>query len=220
MFPEHVAQDTHVLLVGCGGIGSYTASILARLGIGSLTLVDFDRVEATNVATQDLSLCDVGDYKVNALRDYLVGLNEVLTIEVSPVHFAARHIFTGCTTIMAVDSIKVRQEIYQTWSKRATPGQVLIDPRMGAESFELWVVRHGSEFELEYKRSLFDPTPRPELPCGARAIAYTGAFAGALTASAVRRSAMEPAWETWVVGDVGTMRMTVLRELPEPKVQS
>ena len=213
LYPNTVARSTKVLLVGCGGIGSYTAAILARMGIGSITLVDFDRVEDTNVATQDLPVGYIGLLKVEAIEGCIFSINPNVDVTLYSTHFAPRHLSKDQILIAAVDSIKVRQEIYKVFEAQASPGQILIDPRMGAESFELWVIRRGSEFEQEYKRSLFDPTPRAELPCGARAIAYTGAFAGAITASAVRRVMMEPTWETWVVGDVGTMRMQVLREI-------
>lgn len=215
LFPEDKASNASVVLVGCGGIGSYTAAILARLGIGSLTLVDFDRVEETNVATQDLSQRDIDELKVASVAARLSDINPTLNINTSPTAFAARHLEPEHILIMAVDSIKARQEIYAIFKAKAIPGQVLIDPRMGAESFELWVVRYGSDFQVEYERSLFDPTPRPELPCGERAIAYTGAFAGSLTANAVKRAVMDPKWECWVVGDVGSMRMQVLREIKE-----
>ena len=213
MLPGRIATSIEVVLVGCGGIGSYTAAILARMGIGSITLVDFDRVEETNVATQDLDLISVDDHKVEALDKRLGQINPELNVTKYATRFAPRHILPNSIIIPAVDSIDVRREVWTAFAAKATPGQLFIDPRMGAESFELWVVRKGSEFEAEYTRSLFDPTPRAELPCGARAIAYTGAFAGALTASAVRRAMMEPTWETWVVGDVGAMSLTTLREI-------
>ncbi len=42
----------HVVVVGCGGVGSFAAESLARSGIGRLTLVDFDRVCITNTNRQ------------------------------------------------------------------------------------------------------------------------------------------------------------------------
>lgn len=213
MLPERVARKVNVTLVGCGGIGSYTAGLVARMGVGRLKLVDFDKVEATNVATQDLSPTRVGEYKVTAVGEWVGELNEGMEVGVYPERFGAHHLDRDSILVLAVDSIEARRGIYEVWKEDAEPGQVLVDPRMGAESFEMWVVRRGSEFEEEYTRALYDPTPRAGLPCGARAIAYTGAFAGALTTSAIRRAVMEKGWETWVVGDVGAMRMQVLREI-------
>ncbi len=44
--------DSHVVVMGLGGVGSFTAEALARTGVGRLTLVDFDRVCGTNVNRQ------------------------------------------------------------------------------------------------------------------------------------------------------------------------
>jgi ThiF family len=49
--PEHQAalRSLHVALVGCGGTGSILAETLGRLGVGSLTLIDGDRLDETNL---------------------------------------------------------------------------------------------------------------------------------------------------------------------------
>lgn len=44
--------NSHVMVFGLGGVGSYAAESLARTGFGKLTLVDFDRVCGTNVNRQ------------------------------------------------------------------------------------------------------------------------------------------------------------------------
>ena len=45
-------QSAHVAVFGLGGVGSYAAEILARSGIGELTLVDQDTVSVTNINRQ------------------------------------------------------------------------------------------------------------------------------------------------------------------------
>ncbi len=47
-------RDSHVLLLGCGALGSVAADMLARAGIGRLTIVDRDFVEITNLQRQVL----------------------------------------------------------------------------------------------------------------------------------------------------------------------
>jgi sulfur carrier protein ThiS adenylyltransferase len=217
LYPSAQAESTRILLVGCGGIGSYTAAILARMGIGSITLVDFDFVEETNIATQDMEVGDIGTAKTVRLMERLARINPDMHVTEHVARFGPHHLNPGAILITAVDSIKARQDIYRIFEAKATPGQILIDPRMSAEGFELWVIRRGGALEADYVRGLFDPTPRPDLPCGARAIAYTGAFAAAVTASAVRRAVMEPAYETWVVGDIGAMGLRVLLPMLTPQ---
>ncbi|MEV2276262.1 ThiF family adenylyltransferase [Nocardiopsis sp. NPDC049922] len=60
--------DSHVLLLGCGGIGNLVATTLATAGVGTLTLVDDDQVELSNLTRQFLfTEADVGQPKCEVL---------------------------------------------------------------------------------------------------------------------------------------------------------
>ncbi len=66
-------KQSHALIVGAGGLGCPVATILARAGIGRLTLIDHDRVDVSNLQRQSLfSDTDVGEFKAitaaNSLR--------------------------------------------------------------------------------------------------------------------------------------------------------
>lgn len=59
--------SAHVLTVGVGGVGGYAVEMLARAGIGKLTLVDGDTVDITNINRQIIALDDtVGEFKCDA----------------------------------------------------------------------------------------------------------------------------------------------------------
>jgi len=62
----------HVVVLGLGGVGSFTAEALARVGVGHLTLVDGERVDATN-ANRQLHALDgeFGRFKAEALAERL-----------------------------------------------------------------------------------------------------------------------------------------------------
>lgn len=65
-------QDAKVLVVGCGGLGSPIAVYLASSGIGRLHLIDFDKVDVTNLHRQVFySLDDVGNYKSEVLATFI-----------------------------------------------------------------------------------------------------------------------------------------------------
>jgi adenylyltransferase/sulfurtransferase len=72
-----------VLLVGAGGLGSPLALYLAAAGVGHLGLVDFDRVDESNLQRQVLfAASDVGRSKVEAARERLRDINP--HVEVAP----------------------------------------------------------------------------------------------------------------------------------------
>ncbi|HYE20293.1 MAG TPA: ThiF family adenylyltransferase [Tepidisphaeraceae bacterium] len=65
-------QQAHVTVVG----GAYgLTQDLVRCGVGAVTYVDFDRVDATNPARQDFGMADVGRHKADALAEALARIN-------------------------------------------------------------------------------------------------------------------------------------------------
>ena len=72
---------TKVLLVGAGGLGSPTALYLAAAGVGTLGIIDADRVDLTNLQRQILHrTADVGRPKVDSATDTLKALNPDINV--------------------------------------------------------------------------------------------------------------------------------------------
>ena len=68
--------ESHVLIAGLGGVGGACAESLCRAGIGTLTLVDFDKVEKTDLNRQLIATYStLGQQKVKALGDRLHDIN-------------------------------------------------------------------------------------------------------------------------------------------------
>ncbi len=68
--------DSHVVVVGVGGVGSWAAEALARSGVGRITLVDLDQVSESNINRQLHALgATVGQAKVTALHHRLRDIN-------------------------------------------------------------------------------------------------------------------------------------------------
>src|SRR2546428_3515632 len=68
--------DAKVLCVGAGGLGSPVAMYLAAAGVGTLGLLDFDRVDLTNLQRQLLhDTDDVGRPKVDSAAERIAGIN-------------------------------------------------------------------------------------------------------------------------------------------------
>jgi tRNA A37 threonylcarbamoyladenosine dehydratase len=69
-------RAAHVVVVGVGGVGSWTVEALARSGVGRLTLIDLDNVSESNINRQIHALDDtVGMAKVEAMRQRIAHIN-------------------------------------------------------------------------------------------------------------------------------------------------
>lgn len=66
-------QNAHVILFGVGGVGGWCAETLLRTGIGHLTIVDFDKVDTTNLNRQVVATLDnIGQSKVLEMQKRLL----------------------------------------------------------------------------------------------------------------------------------------------------
>ena len=97
---QNKISAARVAVCGLGGLGSNIAIALARAGVGHLHLIDFDRVDLTNLNRQQYAVGQLGQYKTDALR-------ETLSL-VSPY----------CD--VTCDTIQVTEEICRTYSKPRT----------------------------------------------------------------------------------------------------
>lgn len=74
-------KNAHVLIVGVGGVGSFAAEFLARAGVGSLTIVDGDVVDVTNINRQLPALhSTVGMSKIEVVGNRLLDINPELNL--------------------------------------------------------------------------------------------------------------------------------------------
>ncbi len=65
-----------VALIGLGGVGSYAAEALARAGVGHFLLIDFDKVNLSNLNRQLLAThATVGKFKTEVMRDRILSIN-------------------------------------------------------------------------------------------------------------------------------------------------
>ena len=70
-----------VAICGLGGLGSNIAIALARAGIGKLILLDYDRVDLSNLHRQQYKADQIGAYKVEALAENLIEISPYLSLE-------------------------------------------------------------------------------------------------------------------------------------------
>jgi len=83
-FQEKISSTT-VAVCGLGGLGSNIAISLARAGIGKLILIDFDKVDITNLHRQQYKANQIGMCKTEALQNNLKEINPYLETEIHTV---------------------------------------------------------------------------------------------------------------------------------------
>ena len=91
-----------VAVCGLGGLGSNIAISLARAGVGKLILIDFDRVDITNLHRQQYKANQIGMNKTDALRDNLLEISPYVTLETHTVRVTeenAAHLLQGTDII-------------------------------------------------------------------------------------------------------------------------
>lgn len=86
-------RDKHILIVGLGGVGGYVAEMLARTGIGTLTIIDSDVVSNSNVNRQIIALnSTIGRSKVDLIYDRLIDINSEIKIIKKEVYLTFENI--------------------------------------------------------------------------------------------------------------------------------
>ena len=183
---DHEAlAEVPITLIGCGALGSFCAMNLAKMGARNLTLWDGDEVESHNISNQLYAASAIGDNKAEATADLMETLEEYRP----EVH---TDMFDGDPheiTIFAVDSIEVREEIWDEHISGNPSVELLIDGRMGAEAGELRTCKppYMPTQQEEYANTLVDPEDTVDVPCTAQAIVYCANIMASMMAGCVKK---------------------------------
>lgn len=116
-------KNAKVAVFGLGGVGSYVAEALARVGIGHLVLVDFDKYDVTNINRQlGAYHSTIGRYKVEVIKERIADINPKAIVEI----YRPEEIEGGETNIIdssysyvvdAIDTMKNKLELIEKCSK-------------------------------------------------------------------------------------------------------
>lgn len=109
--------EAKVMIVGLGGLGGLVSTLLARVGVGRLVLVDFDVFDPTNLNRQTLSNVSVlGETKAGVARRQISDINPSVVVETyespfgdNPESLALLNNITVCADCL--DNVKTRLEL-------------------------------------------------------------------------------------------------------------
>ncbi|MDY3281917.1 thiamine biosynthesis protein ThiF [Dysosmobacter sp.] len=85
-------SEASVAVCGLGGLGSNIAISLARAGVGRLHLIDFDRVDITNLHRQQYSVGQLGQYKTKAMKETLFAIAPYVEVTTDTVRMTENHL--------------------------------------------------------------------------------------------------------------------------------
>lgn len=145
-------RASKVLLVGAGGLASPAALYLAAAGVGEIGLVDFDRVEASNLQRQVMyGTRDVGRPKLEAARDRLTDLNPDVTVRTYEQHLTSEN---AMETLRPYDVILDGTDNFPTRYLVNDASVLLGKPNV-----------YGSIYRFEGQASVFDSRRGPCYRC-------------------------------------------------------
>ena len=91
---QQAFSSATVAICGLGGLGSNIAIALARAGIGKLILIDFDRVDITNLHRQQYKASQIGMHKIDALADNLREIAPYIELEMHTARITEENVVT------------------------------------------------------------------------------------------------------------------------------
>lgn len=123
---QQILQQSVITVIGCGGLGGFIIEGLARSGVGTLRLVDFDTFDVSNLNRQLFATEQgIGQSKLEQAVQKVQAVNS--TVQVEPIAMKADldnlpELVNGSTLVIdAVDSIEVKVWLEQVCNKMNIP---------------------------------------------------------------------------------------------------
>ncbi len=185
-----------VVIVGVGGIGSWTALALAKMGCSQIFIIDPDIIESHNVASQFYKESQIGQLKVASLIE---NIKDYTGTKITGVADRWQKVFkhpkilenlSDYVVVCAVDSMKERRALMNYFEKNTYP-QLYVDARMGGELLRLFsLFKNNLETYTKYKEKMESKKLKVHKEkCTERAVVYNTILAGTAIARLLKRFA-------------------------------
>lgn len=120
-------KKSHVAVFGIGGVGGYAVEVLARSGVGQLTLIDNDRVSWSNINRQIYALTStVGQYKVDVAKSRILDINPACVVHGLPMFYLPENadeinLRMFDYVIDCIDTVKAKLELIRRCHRMNVP---------------------------------------------------------------------------------------------------
>ena len=117
-------QRATVMVVGCGAVGSFAIDALARSGVGHIILVDFDRIEESNINRQMFATQNtLGHKKTKIAHEHIAAISPDINVTELDIFFDKNTILTVQPdfVIDAIDTIGSKVALYEWCNQNNIP---------------------------------------------------------------------------------------------------
>ncbi|MCE9555422.1 MAG: ThiF family adenylyltransferase [Planctomycetes bacterium] len=175
LVPRERLRELGITVIGVGAIGRQVALQLAAMGAGEIKLVDFDRVEATNITTQGYWAADLGQLKVEATREAIRNIDPQISVAMIADRYRPS-LNIGEAVFCCVDTISARAAI---WRSAKAACRFWVDGRMLGEIIRILTVADGRGRDY-YPTTLFSQAEAQAGRCTAQSTIYTANIAAGM----------------------------------------
>lgn len=170
--PQDKLAKERILVVGAGAVGRQVCLALASVGAKDVTVIDFDEVDVSNVATQGYLPSDVGQKKVLCVSSMM----KLIDLERDARYTAIDGLYDPSLfkenppsiIFSCVDNMSTRNSIWKFF-KKSTSCSLLLDGRMQGTNLR-WIANQRGE--THYESTLFSDEQANDGRCTARTTYY------------------------------------------------
>ena len=117
-------QRATVMVVGCGAVGSFAIDAIARSGVGHIILVDFDKIEESNINRQMFATQNtLGQKKTAATREHIAAISPNIKVTELDIFFDKNTLPSVCPdfVIDAIDTVASKVALYEWCEQNDIP---------------------------------------------------------------------------------------------------
>lgn len=182
-------SEEEVLIVGAGGLGSFAALAISRLGC-DIIIYDQDDYTSVNLTGQLAKLEDIGINKAVAIRQTLHGFTPDCKIN-AIAEMYTEDSMTCPITITCPDNNATRKLVFEKWMHENWENKyaIFIDARAGMDLIEIFCVTKDKA--EDYRKTLLDDSQYEEGMCTTKQTTYTTQIAGGMIANYFKNYIMQ-----------------------------